>query len=155
MVDLKKQWICIKFYVNLRHTASETHEMLVTAFSGNVMGIQMSEWFTENTLKRWGLRRIMSWGYRCLSGLLKTHWNVEVCEESCHGDTDVWVVYWKHTETLRSAKNHVMGIQMSEWFTENTLKRWGLRRIMSYLHRWYRWKCGEFVRSCTWRSVKY
>jgi hypothetical protein len=52
MVDLKKQGICIKFCVNLRNIASETHEMLITAFSGNVMGIQMFEWFAQNTWKQ-------------------------------------------------------------------------------------------------------
>lgn len=64
MVDLKKRLICIKFCVNLRKTASETHEMLVTAVTGSVMEMQMFEWFPQNTRKRWGLRRIMSYLYR-------------------------------------------------------------------------------------------
>jgi len=64
MVDLKKQLICIKFRITLRQTASETQEMLIAAFTGSVMGIQMSEWFTQNTWKCWGPRRIVSYLHR-------------------------------------------------------------------------------------------
>jgi hypothetical protein len=38
MVDLKEHSICVKFCFKLRKTASETHEMLKTAFSDNAVG---------------------------------------------------------------------------------------------------------------------
>jgi hypothetical protein len=38
MADLKEQRICVKLCFKLGKTASETHEMLKTAFSDNAMG---------------------------------------------------------------------------------------------------------------------
>jgi hypothetical protein len=38
MADLKEQCICIKFSFKLGETASETREMLKTAFGNNAMG---------------------------------------------------------------------------------------------------------------------
>jgi hypothetical protein len=38
MADLEEQRIYVKFCLKLGKTASETHEMLKTAFGGNVMG---------------------------------------------------------------------------------------------------------------------
>jgi hypothetical protein len=47
MADLKEQRICMKFCFKLGKTASETHEMLNTAFSDNAMGkTQTFEWFS-------------------------------------------------------------------------------------------------------------
>jgi hypothetical protein len=48
MADLKEQRICVKFCFTLGKTASETHEMLKTAFGDNAMGrIQTFEWFSR------------------------------------------------------------------------------------------------------------
>jgi hypothetical protein len=45
MADLKEQRICVKFCFRLVKTASETHEMLKTAFGDNAMGrTQSFEW---------------------------------------------------------------------------------------------------------------
>jgi hypothetical protein len=38
MANLKEQRICVKFCFKLGKTASETHEMLKTAFGDNAMG---------------------------------------------------------------------------------------------------------------------
>jgi hypothetical protein len=38
MADLKEQSICVKFCFKFGKTASETHEMLKTAFGDNAMG---------------------------------------------------------------------------------------------------------------------
>jgi hypothetical protein len=47
MADLKEQRICVKFCFALGRTASETHEMLKTAFGDNAMGTtQTFEWFS-------------------------------------------------------------------------------------------------------------
>jgi hypothetical protein len=47
MVDLKEQSICVKFCFRLGKTASETHEMLKTAFGDSAMGrTQSLEWFS-------------------------------------------------------------------------------------------------------------
>jgi hypothetical protein len=48
MADLKGQRICVKFCFKLGKTASETNEMLKTAFGDNAMGrTQTSEWFSR------------------------------------------------------------------------------------------------------------
>jgi hypothetical protein len=48
MADLKEQRICMKFCFALGRTASETHEMLKTAFGDNAMGrTQTFEWFSR------------------------------------------------------------------------------------------------------------
>jgi hypothetical protein len=48
MADLKEQRICVKFCFILGKTASETHEMLKTAFSDNARGrTQTTEWFSR------------------------------------------------------------------------------------------------------------
>jgi transposase len=48
MADLKEQRICVKFCFILGKTASETHEMLKTAFGDNAMGrTQSFEWFSR------------------------------------------------------------------------------------------------------------
>jgi hypothetical protein len=48
IADLKEQGICVKFCFKLGKTASETHEMLKTAFGGNAMGrTQTFEWFSR------------------------------------------------------------------------------------------------------------
>jgi hypothetical protein len=46
MADLKEQCICVKFCFKLGKTASETHEILKTAFDDIAMGrTQTFEWF--------------------------------------------------------------------------------------------------------------
>jgi hypothetical protein len=46
MVDMIEQCICVKFCFKRGKSASETHEMLKTAFGDNVMGrTQTFEWF--------------------------------------------------------------------------------------------------------------
>jgi transposase len=48
MADLKEQRICVKICFKLGKTASETHEMLKTAFGDNAMGrTQTFEWFSR------------------------------------------------------------------------------------------------------------
>jgi predicted transcriptional regulator len=48
MADLKEQRICVKFCFKLGKTASETYEMLKTAFGDNAMGrTQAFEWFSR------------------------------------------------------------------------------------------------------------
>jgi hypothetical protein len=52
MADLKKQNVCVKFCFELGKTASETHEMLKTAFGDNAMRrTQTFEWFSR--FKTW------------------------------------------------------------------------------------------------------
>jgi hypothetical protein len=43
MADLKEQRICVRFYLKLGKTASETHEMLKTAFGDNVKVLSTSK----------------------------------------------------------------------------------------------------------------
>jgi hypothetical protein len=58
MADLKERRISVKFCFKFGKTASETHEMLKTAFGDNAMGrIQTSKWFDSNVGK---LRSILS-----------------------------------------------------------------------------------------------
>jgi hypothetical protein len=48
MAHLKVQSICVKFRFRLGKTASETHEMLKTAFGDNAMGrTKTFEWFSR------------------------------------------------------------------------------------------------------------
>jgi hypothetical protein len=48
MADLKEQCICVKFCFRLGKTASETHEMLKTAFGDNAKGrTQTFDWFSR------------------------------------------------------------------------------------------------------------
>jgi hypothetical protein len=48
MADLKEQRICGKLCFKLGKTATETHEMLKTAFGDNVMGrTQILQWFSR------------------------------------------------------------------------------------------------------------
>jgi hypothetical protein len=48
MAGLKEQRICVKFCIKLGKTASETHEVLKTAFGDNAMGrTQTFEWFSR------------------------------------------------------------------------------------------------------------
>jgi hypothetical protein len=48
MADLKERSICVKFCFKFEKTASETHEMIKTAFGDNAMGrTQTFEWFSR------------------------------------------------------------------------------------------------------------
>jgi hypothetical protein len=59
MADLKEQRICMKFCFKLGKTASETHEMLKTAFGDNAMGrTQTFEWVSR--FKRgWNIKSML------------------------------------------------------------------------------------------------
>jgi hypothetical protein len=50
MVDLRKQRICIKFYLNLENTASEAYTVLQKTFHDDTTGrIQTFGWYSSFT----------------------------------------------------------------------------------------------------------